>query len=204
MGLAGNYGIRDVTDKMPDWVVISPNAPEAMSNLIDECLELNIPFLYDPSQQIARLDGEALLHGIRNCQMLTVNEYEWEVVEKKTGLTLPEVIRMGKTLVITKGKDGAHIYHDGATYFIPPVQSVTIVDPTGVGDAFRAGLLVGMSHGWAWDICGKIGSLCAAYVLEKVGTQNHHFTPAEFVERFRREYDDAGVLDVLLEAGQSA
>ena len=203
MGVAGDYGIQDVTDEMPDLVVISPNAPDAMHNLINECTALGLPFLYDPSQQTARLDGEALLHGIKRCSMLTCNEYEWEMIENKTGLTLPEVIEMGITLVITKGKEGAHIYDDGDTYFIPPFQEVEIVDPTGVGDAFRAGLLVGISNNWSWDIAGRIGSLAATYVLEENGTQGHVFSVDEFVERFREEYDDQGLLEKINSAQRS-
>ena len=197
MGRAGEFGIRDVTNKMPDLVVISPNAPDAMHNLIEECLELDIPFVYDPSQQTARLDGDALRHGIDNCNILTCNEYEWDVIVNKTGLDLPSLATSDKTLIITRGKQGAHIYHQGEAHFIPTFKEVEIADPTGVGDAFRAGLLIGLSHGWSWDIAGRIGSLAATYVLENIGTQNHFFTIDEFVQRYRTEFDDDGLLDLL-------
>jgi adenosine kinase len=199
MGRAGEYGIRDVTDRLPDWVVISPNAPEAMHRLISECLELKIPFVYDPSQQMPRLAAEELRYGIENCSLLAVNEYEWELVGTKTGLTLADILGQNTTVVITRGKSGAHIYAEGKEYEIPTFEVDNIIDPTGVGDAFRAGLLTGMSRGWGWDISGRMGSLAAAYVLENVGTQNHHYTPADFVRRFRTQYDDDGVLDGLLE-----
>lgn len=198
MGQAGQYGIRDVTDQMPDLVVISPNAPDAMHNLINECLELDIPFLYDPSQQTARLDGDELLHGIRNCSILTCNEYEWEMIEHKTGLTRPDIITSGSTVIITRGREGAHIYEGDETFYIPPVNQVDIADPTGVGDAFRAGILIGMSHNLDWNIAGRIGSLAAAFVLENVGTQNHTFTIEDFVERYHREFNhDDGLLTIL-------
>jgi adenosine kinase len=197
MGEAGQYGIRDVTEHLPDWVVISPNAPDAMRNLIDECVAHDIPFVYDPSQQTARIDGDELIHGIRNCAMLTCNEYEWEMIESKTGLTLPKALKMGFILVITKGKEGAHIYENGEAHFIPTFNNVQIIDPTGVGDAFRAGLLVGMANDWPWEISGRMGSLAASFVLEQNGTQNHRFTPQAFVERFRTQFDDQGLLDAL-------
>lgn len=199
MNRAGEYRIQDVTDRLPDWVIVSPNAPDAMQNLIDECHRLDIPLVYDPSQQTARLSGPELLHGIERCAVLTCNEYEWELIESKTDLTLPKALELGITMVITKGKEGAHIYDQGQTYFIPPFDEIEVVDPTGVGDAFRAGLLVGMAHGFPWPLAGRIGALAATYVLEVNGTQNHQFTPAEFVSRFRTQFDDGGQLDVLLE-----
>jgi adenosine kinase len=202
MGRAGQYKITDVTDRLPELVVISPNAPDAMENLINECQALNIPFLYDPSQQAARLDGDKLRHGIERCKILMVNEYEWEMVEQKTGLTRVHVINLGITLIITQGKEGAHIYDGDETYYIPPFENLKPLEPTGVGDAFRAGVLRGIECGWSWDICGRVGAVAAAYVLEATGTQNHHYTPAEFVQRFREQFDDQGALDSLLTSGE--
>lgn len=198
MGRAGQYKINDVTDKKPDLVVISPNSPDAMQNLINECAEHKIPFLYDPSQQAARLDGDALLHGIERCKILMCNDYEWEVIEKKTGLSRPRAINTGLTLIITQGKEGAHIYRDGDTHYIPPYEPVTPLEPTGVGDAFRAGVLRGLDLGLPLDICGRMGSVAAAFVLETIGTQNHRYTTEQFVARYRTAFDDDGALDVLL------
>lgn len=198
MGLAGQYQISDVTKNPPDFVVISPNSPDAMHNIIDECAAQNIPFLYDPSQQTPRLDGDALLYGINHCKVLATNDYEWEMIEKKTGLTLARAIDMGIVLVITKGKDGAHIYDDGNTYFIPAIENVTVADPTGGGDAFRAGLLRGMALGLPWPVCGQLGAVAATYAIESVGTQNHRYSVQEFVERYRQHYEEDGQLDTLL------
>ena len=195
MGRAGEFRIQDVTDKLPEWVVISPNAPQAMENLIEECIELRIPFVYDPSQQTPRLNGDELLHGIKNCKMLTVNEYEWEIIQNKAGVKLDDVLSEDTILILTKGKSGAEIHVNGELYFVPIFDVDEIVDPTGVGDAFRGGFFTGMSQGFAWETCGQIGSLAAAYALENTGTQNHHFTSREFVQRFRTQYDDHGALD---------
>lgn len=203
MGRAGKYKIADVTLKKPDLVVISPNSPDAMENLINECAAEGIPFLYDPSQQAARLNGDDLRHGIERCKILMCNDYEWEVIEKKTGLSRPRAINLGLTLIITQGKEGAHIYQDGETYYIPPFEPVTPLEPTGVGDAFRAGFLRGLDLDLSLNIAGRMGSVAAAFVLETIGTQNHRYTVEQFIERYRTAFDDDGALDVLLSSATS-
>ena len=101
-------------------------------------------------------------------------------------------------VVVTRGKDGAHLYTDEQEVFIPTVPEEKIVDPTGVGDAFRAGFLTGYSRGFHWTLCGEIGSLAAVYCLEQRGPQSHSYTKEEFIERFRKHFDDKGQLDILL------
>jgi adenosine kinase len=101
-------------------------------------------------------------------------------------------------IVITCGKDGSTIYSAGKEYNIPVVPEVQIVDPTGVGDAYRAGFLTGYARGWNWELCGQIGSLAATYCLEKKGPQNHSYTRLQFVQRFRQHFDDKGVLDFII------
>lgn len=199
MGHAGDYGLFDVTDKKPDLVVISPNSLEAMVRMVQECRQHNIPYFYDPSQQTARMDGDTLREGISYCKYVAVNEYEWELICQKSGLTQDEVLSKGVTLIITRGKNGADIYDNDRQHHIPVVKNVNPVDPTGTGDGFRAGLLRGLQKGWSWEIAGRMGALMAAYVLEETGTQNHRFTIHEFVARFRDNFDDNGLLDQLVE-----
>jgi adenosine kinase len=103
-----------------------------------------------------------------------------------------------KVLVITRGKDGADLYVGGDAVHIPTVPEDMVMDPTGVGDAFRGGFLAGYSRGFDWKLCGEIGSLAAVYCLEQNGTQSHNYSRKDFVERFRKHFDDAGKLDVLL------
>ncbi len=198
MAYSKNYRLADVLDEKPDLVVVSPSDPTAMSQLADECCEQNIPFMYDPSQQVIWLEGDVLAHGIDRCQILIVNEYEWEMIANKTGLTRKSLVGRGKTLIVTHGGDGAHIYAGGAHTHVPVFPPSRIADPTGVGDAYRAGLLKGIACGFNWTLCGQIGALAASYVLEHVGTQNHHYTLAEFVSRFRTVFDDRGALDAWL------
>jgi adenosine kinase len=182
----------------PDLVIISPNDPVAMKNFAAECRELGIDYLYDPSQQVLRLEGDEIARDMDGAKFLFVNDYEFGLISKKTGLDLDGMLKHVDVIVVTRGRDGADIYADGGKFFVPVFPTEQIVDPTGVGDAFRGGFLVGYSRGWGWELCGQVGALAAAYCLEQKGTQNHSYTRPEFVKRFRTQFDDQGRLDALL------
>jgi len=199
MGYAAVQSIKEMVKK-PDLVVVSPNAPEAMTKFAAECRELDIPYLYDPSQQLLRLEGDEIARDMQGAHFLFVNDYEFGLVSKKTGLDLDGMLEQIDHIIVTRGENGADIYADGKEFHIPVVPPEEIVDPTGVGDAFRGGFLAAYSRGWDWELCGKVGSLAAAYVLEQNGTQNHSYTREEFVSRFRQHFDDVGKLDQLLES----
>ncbi|MCJ7624038.1 MAG: PfkB family carbohydrate kinase, partial [Anaerolineaceae bacterium] len=179
-------------------VVISPNDPSAMERYVTECQEMKLPYLYDPSQQLARINADNMRQGVKGAESLFVNEYEFELLQKHTGLSAGQIKDHVKLIVITHGKDGASIFIDGGEYQIPVVPPNEIVDPTGVGDAFRGGFLKGYSLGMDWQTCGQMGSLAATYCLEHRGTQNHTYSIEEFVNRYRVHFDDQGALDVLL------
>lgn len=198
MALAGAYRMVDVTDKMPDYVVVSPDDPEAMEARVNECRAKDIPYLYDPSQQVARLDGSSLKHGIEECHMMMCNEYEWSVIEKRTNYTIDKMRDNGQIFIYTQGEVGAKIYTPDAVYDIPAYAPRAILNPTGAGDAFRAGILRGMILDLPWEVTGRIGALCGTYALQHHGTQEHHFTPQSFVEHLRKLYNDEGALDALL------
>lgn len=176
---------------------VSPNDPHAMRAYAAECKRLQIPYLYDPSQQIARLSGEELREGLDGCFLLTVNEYEYGVIREKTGLTEEQILQRVGGLLVTRGAEGSTLIINGEVFLIPAVAPHRVVDPTGAGDAYRAGLMRGMQLDLPWEIAGRMGALAAAYVLEHLGTQNHSFTPAEFVARYREHFDDNGRLDCL-------
>ncbi len=197
MGVAAKQSIRQVQPR-PDLVVVSPNAPEAMSKFAAECRESQIPYLYDPSQQILRLEGAELARDMECAHFLFVNDYEFGLICKKTGLDLKHVLHHIDVVVVTRGKDGADVYTGDEDYFIPTVPERQIVDPTGVGDAFRGGFLAGYARGFDWKLCGEIGALAAVYCLEQKGPQSHSYTCAEFVKRFREHFDDHSKLDELL------
>ncbi len=182
----------------PDLVVISPNDPGAMTAYAAECRQLGIPYLYDPSQQVLRLSGEELTRDMQGAHFLFVNDYEYGLIEKKTGLDLAGILKMVQVLVVTRGEKGASIYAEGQEIQVPVYPPERILDPTGVGDAFRGGFLAGWQRGFGWQLCGQMGALAATYCLEQTGTQNHTYTRSEFVQRFRQVFDDGGKLDVLL------
>jgi adenosine kinase len=198
MNHAHKFALADVYDGQPDWVVVSPNDPAAMSQLSEECRSRGIRFIYDPSQQVPRLSGEELARDMTGAYMMIANAYEAQLIQRKTGLSLDDLRARIPVLVVTHGKSGSIIYHEQEETVVPPFPEVHISDPTGVGDAFRAGLIRGLMAGWPLRLCGQVGSLCATYVLEQVGTQSHDFTVPEFVARFRGTYDDGGLLDQLL------
>jgi len=198
MAAAAELSLNDLDGKKPELVLISPNDPRAMVRYVDECKELGIPYIYDPSQQIPRLKGDELEDGLDGALALFVNKYEFGMVQKKTGLSLDEIREKIQFTVVTLGEEGSLIYKKGSQVNIPVVTPDRIADPTGVGDAFRGGFLSGYAHGWDLEICAEMGSVAAAYCLEQEGPQGHSFTPSEFVERFREHFNDQGKLDELI------
>lgn len=197
MGHSSTQSLKDLPAS-PDLVVVSPSAPDAMMKFPAECRELGIKYLYDPSQQVLRLEGSELARDMEGAYFLFCNDYEFDLISKKTGWDLKQILKHVKVLVITRGNAGANLYTDGQEVFIPTVPEEEIVDPTGVGDAFRGGFLMGYAHGFDWTLCGEIGSLAAVYCLEQRGPQSHNYTRQQFVDRFRRHFDDGGKLNELL------
>ncbi len=185
-----------------ELAIISPNDPIAMRQYALECKQRNIPYIYDSSQQTIRMNGEELLVGLDGCYLLSVNDYEFNLIQDRTGLSGDEILQKVGGLLVTKGADGSRLVMDGQDFHIPAVPPHKVVEPTGAGDAFRAGLMRGMQLGLPWDIAGRVGALAATYVLEQLGTQNHNYTPAEFVARYREHFDDEGALDVLVAGNQ--
>ena len=203
MAYAAQLSLYDLQGNLPDVVMISPNDPEAMKRYVVECKELGIPYIYDPSQQIVRMNGDELCAGIEGAQALFVNDYEFALVQKMTCFTLEDILQRCQFLVVTRGQQGASVYAQGEQYHIPVVPAERIADPTGVGDAFRGGFLTAYANGLDWLTCGRVGVLAATYCLEQSGPQGYAYTPGEFVARFRRHFDDMGKLDVLLASSHS-
>lgn len=199
MNLARNYSLADVSGESPDMVVVSPNDPLAMVKLSDECRARGIPFVYDPSQQVPRLSGDELKRGMLGTRLMVVNAYEASVICRKTGLTLDELRDQIEILIVTASEKGSTVYAPDEVMEIPAFAPAKIIDPTGAGDAYRAGLMAGIARGLPLEISAKVGALSATFALEQVGTQNHDFTAAGFVERFRSLSDDGGHLDRLLD-----
>ncbi|MBN1373402.1 MAG: carbohydrate kinase family protein [Anaerolineaceae bacterium] len=196
MAYATQASLRSLTAK-PDLVIISPNDPKAMDQYVTECKALGIRYLYDPSQQVVRVSGEELRHGVEGAHSLFVNKYEFELLQKHTGMSAEQIIGSTGFTVVTLGGEGAVIYAEGKEYRVPVFRPKEILDPTGVGDAFRGGFVRAYLLGLDWELCGKVGALAAAYCLETRGPQEHAYTPTEFVTRFRQQFDDGGKLNIL-------
>jgi adenosine kinase len=198
MARAGELSLRELLHR-PDLILVSPNDPMAMERVTREAVELGIPYFYDPSQQVARFEGPELTGGIRTCRGLVCNEYEFGLICKKTGWTPSQIAATVSVLVVTLGEKGSRIQAEGREYLIPAVTPERIADPTGVGDAYRAGLLKGYLRGMDWETSGRIGALAAAYCLEREGTQSHSFTPDEFSARFERVFGEGRLVREALE-----
>lgn len=199
MARARDLSFHELNAEGVDLVVISPNDPQAMAKYVAECQQLGIPYLYDPSQQIIRLSGEGLRAGLEGCDLLVVNEYEFGMLREKTGLSVEAIQSIPRqACVVTLGAEGTRIWAAGESYDIPVVPPGRMDEPTGVGDAFRAGLIKGMALGLPWDLAGRMGALAATYTLEYFGPQSHYYTRVEFVARFREHFNDEGTLDAML------
>lgn len=198
MSHAREISIMKESQGKPDLVVISPNDPAAMAQYVEECQQNQVRYVYDPSQQIVRIDDQELARGVKGAMALFVNDYEFGLLQKRLALTADEIIKQVDFAVVTRGEDGSQIFQGSNRFNIPAIPPTQIADPTGVGDAYRGGFLTGMENHLSIELCGKIGALAAAYCLEQRGTQNHHYTIEEFIQRFREHFDDQGELDTLL------
>ena len=197
MANAGELSFRTVEGA--GLVIISPNDPGAMIQYAEECRTLRIPFIFDPGQQCARMSGDELRDGITGARVVICNDYEFELIRQKTEMSENDVLGVAEVLVITRGEAGCSLYQAGGQR--TDIKSVTphrIVDPTGVGDAFRGGFLKGFLNGLTLERCAQMGALAAAYCLETRGTQGHRYDLRGFIRRFRRHFDDQGDLDRLV------
>ncbi|MGB7814934.1 MAG: carbohydrate kinase family protein [Methylotenera sp.] len=159
--------------------VIAPDGRDGMFQHARECFEAGIPFMFDPGQGLPMFNGEELLHFIEMATYLAVNDYEAQVLQDKTGLTLEQLAAKVEALIVTLGAQGSHIYADGQRFEVPCVKAGKIVDPTGCGDAYRAGLLYGIANGWDWPTCGRLASTMGAIKIASRGGQNHKPTREE-------------------------
>ncbi len=186
----------------PDAVLISANDPVAMETYIEQSKALGIQMLYDPSQQVARMEGEPLKSGIEAADAIFGNDYEYGLIHEKTGFSVEAMLETTAFIVITRGADGATVITRDERVDVPVVPPDRITDPTGVGDAFRGGFLKGYVNQMPFLLCAQLGALSATYCLEQDGPQGHYFTTSEFVTRFRQHFDDAGSLDRLINPGE--
>jgi len=153
--------------------IIAPDGREGMFQHARECHEAGIPYLFDPGQGLPMFNGEELLHFIEMADYVAVNDYEGQLLQEKTGLSLEDIATKVKALIVTKGADGSVIMADGQRIEIPCVKATEILDPTGCGDAYRAGLLYGINKGWSWKDSGQLAAVMGAIKIASRGGQNH-------------------------------
>ena len=186
MANASELSLRTVHD--PGLVIISPNDPGAMVQYAEECRTVGVPFIFDPSQQIARLSGDDLRVGISGARLVICNDYEFELIRQKTGMDEPQLLQQASALVITRGENGCSVYESSTRINVPAITPHRIVDPTGVGDAFRGGLMKGMAVGRSLKECAQLGTVAATYALEHLGGQSHAYTIKEFTDRYAEHF----------------
>ncbi len=171
-----------------DLAIVSPNDPAAMAQYAEECRALGIPYIYDPSQQVARVSGDELRDGIVGAKIVVCNDYEFEIIRQKTGFDEQGVLAVAEALVVTKGEHGSSILLRDRRIDVAAVPPHRIVDPTGVGDAFRGGFMKGLALGADYEVCGRLGSVAAAYALEHLGGQSHAYAWDEFKGRYEQHF----------------
>ena len=186
MADAGQLSFRGVKDAK--LAIISPNDPGAMVSYAEECRTLKIPFIFDPGQQCSRMSGEELKDGIKGAHILICNDYEFELIRQKTEMGENEVLEQAEMLIVTKGEKGCSVITRSGQVDVAAVTPRKIPDPTGVGDAFRGGLLKGFAMGLPAGAAARIGSVAATYCLEHLGGTYHSYTWDEFEERYRQHF----------------
>jgi adenosine kinase len=168
--------------------IIGPDGKQGMQQHARECAELGLPFLFDPGQGLPMFSADELGELLRLADYVAVNDYEGKLLEEKTGRKLLDIARDVKALVYTQGSRGSIIFAGGQRHDIPCVQAESVVDPTGCGDAYRAGLLYGISRSWDWPSTGKLGSVMGAIKIAHRGGQNHALPDEEIQARFKRAF----------------
>ena len=168
--------------------IVSPDGRDGMLKHAQQFTEKNIPFIFDPGQGLPMFNGEELIQFIEQANWVTVNDYEWQMMKEKTGLSKKEITEKVEALIVTRGGEGSHIYTKEGLIEVPIVEPESISDPTGCGDAYRAGLLYGLVNNMDIEIAGKIASLMGSIKISCHGTQNHTFTIDEFMSQLESKF----------------
>jgi len=168
--------------------VVAPDGRDGMVQHAEQFAAAGIAWLFDPGQGLPMFDGPELLAFVAKATWVAVNDYEGEMLCERTGLGLAEIAQRVKALIVTKGAQGSVIHAEGRELTIPAARAAAVTDPTGCGDAYRAGLIYGLMNGLDWETTGRVASLMGALKIAQAGTQNHRFTPDEFRGEFRAAF----------------
>lgn len=193
---AREVSLESVGLQKTDWVIISPTDPESMQRHTSECKKAGVSYIFDPGKQVPRLDKAQILGGIDGCAALIGNDYEFGMMARATGLTEQQIIDSAPLTVMTRGEEGSRVFVRGqAAVEIPIAKASVVVDPTGAGDAYLAGLAVGLSRHMPLTVAARVAALAATYVIERKGCQEHAFTRAEFGTRFTEAFGASAEID---------
>src|ERR1700719_2711213 len=168
--------------------IVAPDGRQAMIEHAAQFAAAKIPFIFDPGQGMPMFGAEELKTFIAQARWVAVNDYEWGLLQQKTGYTVSDITAQVDALVVTRGAEGSIVYTKGGTLTVPSARPKAVVDPTGCGDAYRAGLIHGLLHGLDWETTGRVASLMGAIKIESRGPQNHGFTRAEFDRRYHENF----------------
>jgi adenosine kinase len=168
--------------------IIAPDGRQAMIEHAAQFVQAGIPFIFDPGQGLPMFGATELAQFIEQATWVTLNDYEWELLQQKTGMTAADIVAKVDALIVTRGAEGSVIHTRAGTLAVPAVKPRAVVDPTGCGDAYRAGLIHGLLHGLDWQTTGRTASLMGSIKIEARGPQNHEFTRAEFDRRYQDHF----------------
>ena len=180
--------LKKIKEKI-DFLYIGPNDPKVVPKFAFEAKKLKIPYAFDPAFQIPQISKNKLFSSIKGAQILFGNDYEIALICKKLNLKKVKLLKLVKILVTTLGEKGSMVESGDKKISIRVAQVKEVADPVGAGDAYRAGFLAGYLEGKDLKTCGRIGSVCAVYTVEKYGTTTHHFSKKEFVKRYKKNYN---------------
>jgi adenosine kinase len=186
MADAGQLSFRSVKDL--DLAIIAPNDPGAMVQYAGECRALGVRYIFDPGQQCARMSGDELAEGVVGADVVICNDYEFELLKQKTGLQEADILDRSEALIVTRGENGSTVMTRESRSDVPAIEPRRIVDPTGVGDAYRGGLMKGLALGLPYAVCAQMGTVAATYALEHLGGQSHAYSWDEFRERYEESF----------------
>jgi adenosine kinase len=191
MASAHELSLADYDFSDLEMAIISPNDPKAMEQYVNECHKYNLPYVFDPGQQTIALTPEQLLAGAKGAKVIIGNDYELELVRSKTGYSPEQLLEFAEMVIITLGENGSQILTRERQVEIPIAHVSDVQDPTGAGDAYRAGIIKGLVRGYSLEEMGRLGALAGAYCVEHHGTMQHRYTPAEFAQRYAESFGSA-------------
>jgi len=188
MSYAHELSLADYDFSDLEIAIISPNDPKAMVEYVKECHKYNLPYVYDPGQQIIALSAEQLLAGAKGAKAIVGNDYELEMIRNKTGYSAEQLLELAEMVIITFGENGSRIITRERSVEIPIATPTKVSDPTGAGDAYRAGIIKGLVNGYSLEEMGRVAALSGVYCVEQHGTMEHRYTPAEFAQRYQENF----------------